>query len=151
MAPVRLRLPSTDQYLSFVIAPAGMFLLFCRTVIDHYMTTGYPLSSSFYHLLTGNALNLVIADGILVGSSFGAYVFAKGMQKGWWGYGWTVVGIQHLMQTLYLAVTVKYTVESDAWWTQSGYLVLHCLSMMMKIHSCKSPLARYFLSTGRRS
>jgi sterol O-acyltransferase len=116
----------------------SMFLLVLQTVIRSLAETGYVLSGTFFHLITGDSLVLAASDAVMVGASGVCVLFVKGMVKGWWGYGWRVKTVQHAMQTAYLAVAVRWTFHRDWYWVQAGFLVLHCLSMLMKIHSCSS-------------
>ncbi|CDZ96511.1 sterol o-acyltransferase [Phaffia rhodozyma] len=126
----------TDPFRGFyTLFWIGLFLLFCQTVIRSYEQTGYFLSGSFFKLISGDALILAVSDAILVGASYLCVPLVQGMKRGWWKYGWPTIAFQHICQAIYLGITVRWTFHRNWYWVQSGFLTLHCLSMMMKIHS----------------
>jgi sterol O-acyltransferase len=57
------------------------------------------------------------------------------LNRGWLRYWGAGAIIQHTLQTLYLALAVRWTFHRDWPWVQSGFLVLHTLTMLMKVHS----------------
>ncbi|WVQ74464.1 hypothetical protein IAR50_004065 [Cryptococcus sp. DSM 104548] len=126
----------TDQFRGFfVLFWIGMALLFLRTTIESWEENRTPLSWTFGRLITGDALVLAISDGIMVLSMFLCVPFVKALQYGWLEYNWTGSVIQHVFQSLYLAIAVWWGYHRQWYWVQSGFLVLHAMSCMMKMHS----------------
>jgi len=50
-------------------------------------------------------------------------------------YYYTGLILQHVAQTLYLGIAVRWTFHRHWPWVQSGFMTLHALSMLMKVHS----------------
>ncbi|EJD07524.1 MBOAT-domain-containing protein [Fomitiporia mediterranea MF3/22] len=116
----------------------SMFLL----VIQNYVVTmeknGYPIEMAFAAMFSRHAFTLALSDGVLVLSTGFCVPFAIALKKGWLNFSpWGVV-IQHTFQTLVLAVAVTWTFKRKWPWVQSGFLTLHSLVMIMKMHSYMS-------------
>jgi sterol O-acyltransferase len=78
---------------------------------------------------------LGITDGIMCAST----VFCLGLQKAicagylsWDRSGWI---IQNIWQTLYLGAIISWTIHRDWPWTHTVFIVIHCITMLMKQHS----------------
>ncbi|WWC72925.1 uncharacterized protein I206_106889 [Kwoniella pini CBS 10737] len=125
-----------DQFRGFfVLFWIGLALLFLRTSVQSWEENRTPLSWNFGRLITGDALVLAVSDLIMVLAMFFCVPFVKGLQYRWYTYGWTGLFIQHTFQTLYLGAAVWWGWHRQWYWVQSGFLVLHALSSMMKMHS----------------
>jgi len=98
--------------------------------------TGEPLSLGFASMFSKHALALALSDATLVGSTIIFCVpFAKALKSGWLKYDAFGIAIQHTYQTAILAVAVVWTFHQQWPWVQSGFLTLHTLVMIMKVHS----------------
>ncbi len=116
----------------------GMGLTMLNTFYSSYKSTGHFLSLTFATLFSKDAEILALSDAVLVGSLFICVPFAQVAKRGWLPYSRALIVLQHLWQALMLGAVVKWT-HFRAWpWVQSGFFVLHTLSMMMKIHSYMS-------------
>jgi sterol O-acyltransferase len=82
-----------------------------RTYIEGIETNGVPLNLHFAMMFSRHALPLALSDFILVLSTGVCVPFAKLLAKGYIKYHWTGVAIQHVWQTLVLAITVKWTFD----------------------------------------
>lgn len=102
-------------------------------------------------MFSRHALSLAISDGILVLSTGLSVPFAIALKKGWLNYYGMGLVIQHTMQTVILFSAITWTFNRQVsvhlvlnpvftfrrkWpWVQSGFLTLHSLVMIMKMHS----------------
>ncbi|KAF8915988.1 MBOAT, membrane-bound O-acyltransferase family-domain-containing protein [Mucidula mucida] len=116
----------------------SIFIFMVRTYIASWESHGSPLNLQFATLLSRDAMTLAISDAVLVGSTALCVPFAKAISKGWIRYYWTGVVIQHTFQTTVLFIAVKWTFNRQWPWVQSGFLTLHSLVMIMKMHSYMS-------------
>ncbi|GAA6001509.1 hypothetical protein JCM5350_007426, partial [Sporobolomyces pararoseus] len=55
--------------------------------------------------------------------------------SGWIRYHGAGLILQHIAQAAFLAIAVRWTFHRQWPWVQSGFLTLHTLSMLMKVHS----------------
>ncbi|KAG9018340.1 hypothetical protein FRB93_000043 [Tulasnella sp. JGI-2019a] len=122
-------------YVLFWIA---IGLLMLRTYVVSFDQTGYPLSLTFATLFSKDALGLALSDAVLVGSTAISVPFVKLLASGrlrYNGAGSMGIIIQHAYQTTMLAVAVLWTFNRQWEWVQSGFFTLHCIVMLMKVHS----------------
>lgn len=56
-----------------------------------------------------DAITLAITDAVLVLSTGGCVLFAKGLRSGWIRYNWSGLLLQHIYQTSILAFAVTWT------------------------------------------
>ncbi|PWN50101.1 MBOAT-domain-containing protein [Violaceomyces palustris] len=113
----------------------SLTLFVLNTSYTSFSDTGSLLSLSFATLFSKDAGILALSDAVLIASTFICVPFAKVCQKGWVRYWPTAVAFQHLWQATLLGVVIKWARYRQWPWVQSGFFVLHTLSMMMKIHS----------------
>ncbi|KAI9458108.1 MBOAT, membrane-bound O-acyltransferase family-domain-containing protein [Russula earlei] len=113
----------------------SIFIWTVRTYIRSMETQGAPLNLQFATLLSRDARTLALSDAVLVLSTAVCVPFAKLVSRGWIKYYWTGVIIQHLLQTFILFAAIKWTFNRQWPWVQSGFLTLHTLTMLMKMHS----------------
>ncbi|KAK0188665.1 MBOAT, membrane-bound O-acyltransferase family-domain-containing protein [Armillaria mellea] len=116
----------------------SIFIFMVRTYINSYESNGAPLNFRFATLLSKDAITLALSDAALVGSTTICVPFAKAISKGWIRYYWTGVIIQHTIQTFILFTAITWTFNRQWPWVQSGFLTLHSLVMIMKMHSYMS-------------
>ncbi|WWC91037.1 uncharacterized protein L201_005977 [Kwoniella dendrophila CBS 6074] len=129
----------SDEFRGFfVLFWIGLALLFLRTSIQSWEINRTPLSWTFGRLITRDAWVLAISDLVMVLAMFFCVPFVKGLQNKWYSYTWTGLIIQHSFQTLYLGVAVWWGYHRQWYWVQSGFLVLHAMSSLMKMHSYMS-------------
>ncbi|GAA5959794.1 hypothetical protein JCM21900_001017 [Sporobolomyces salmonicolor] len=113
-----------------VMAVAGL-----RSVWRRFSESGGLYRWTFAELISQDAVALAMSDAIMAGSTLLCVPFVKLLISGWIPYYRTGLIIQHLGQTLFLAVAVRWTFHRHWPWVQSGFLTLHTLSMLMKTHS----------------
>lgn len=99
------------------------------------MQAGELAFFNFASMFSQHAATLALSDAVLVGSTLLCVPFAKALQHGWIGYHTTGVILQHVFQATLLAVAVTWTFNRHWPWVQSGFLTLHTLVMIMKVHS----------------
>ncbi|WVQ93034.1 hypothetical protein IAU59_000098 [Kwoniella sp. CBS 9459] len=129
----------TDEFRGFfTLFWIGLALLFLRTSLQSWEENRTPLSWTFGRLITGDALVLAISDLIMVSLMLICVPFVKALQYRWFNYYYTGLIIQHTFQFLYLATAVWWGYHRQWYWVQSGFLVLHSMSSMMKMHSYMS-------------
>ena len=76
-----------------------------------------------------------MSDAVMSTSMFVCVVFVKCLKHQWFRYYYTGLVIQHLWQTVYLFVAIWWGYHRQWYWVQAGFLVLHCLSNLMKVGS----------------
>lgn len=106
-----------------------------NTFHNSFTQTGKIISLTFATLFSKDAGVLALSDGVLVGSLFLCVPYAKGLKRGWFRYSPTGLILQHAWQGAILACVIKWARYREWPWVQSGFFVLHTLSMMMKMHS----------------
>jgi len=129
-------LSGTNEFRGFfTLFWMSMFLFTLRTYIISLETNGYPLNFAFATMFSRDAVTLAISDAVLVLTTGLCVPFAKAISKGRIRYYWTGVVLQHFIQTLILFTAVTWTFNRQWPWVQSGFLTLHSLVMIMKMHS----------------
>ncbi|KAF7964512.1 hypothetical protein HWV62_6375, partial [Athelia sp. TMB] len=113
----------------------SMFLFTLRTYIVSFENTGSPLNFVFAMMLSRDAFTLAISDALLVLSTGLCVPFAWAISKGWIKYYYFGMVLQHMLQTMILFAAVTWTFNRQWPWVQSGFLTLHSLVMIMKMHS----------------
>ncbi|KAI0310401.1 MBOAT, membrane-bound O-acyltransferase family-domain-containing protein [Amylostereum chailletii] len=116
----------------------SIFIFTMRTYIRSFQDHGRPLNLELATLFSRDARVLALSDAVLVLSTSICVPFAKAVRNGWIKYYWTGVALQHLLQTFILFAAVKWTFNRQWPWVQSGFLTLHTLVMIMKMHSYMS-------------
>lgn len=87
-------------------------------------------------MISQDAKTLAFSDAVLVASTALFCVpYAKALQTGWLRYNTFGLLIQHLFQTTLLFTAIVWTFNRRWPWVQSGFLTLHSLVMIMKVHS----------------
>ncbi|KAJ9121020.1 hypothetical protein QFC24_005001 [Naganishia onofrii] len=127
---------ATDPFWGFyTLFWIGLFLVLCRAVVHSWETSRTLLSFTFGRLITRDGWVLAVSDFIMVASMFVCVPFVKGLKNGTYRYYWTGAIIQHLWQTAFLGIVIWWGWYRQWYWVQAGFLVLHALSSMMKMHS----------------
>ncbi|GAA5907627.1 uncharacterized protein JCM6883_001838 [Sporobolomyces salmoneus] len=106
-----------------------------RTVMRKFEESGGFYTWDFAELISEDAMNLAMSDAIMVGSTLLCVPFVKLILSGWIRYYGAGLILQHIGQAGFLAVAVRWTFHRQWPWVQSGFLTLHTLSMLMKVHS----------------
>ncbi|GAA5833305.1 hypothetical protein JCM5353_008529 [Sporobolomyces roseus] len=106
-----------------------------RTVMRKFEESGGLYRWSFAELISEDGLNLAMSDAVMVGSTLLCVPFVKLLLSGWVRYYGAGLILQHLGQAAFLAIAVRWTFHRQWPWVQSGFLTLHTLSMLMKVHS----------------
>ena len=140
--------------MSVISLMIGLGLLFIQTSLRSWEANRTPLSWKFGKLITGDALVLALADGLMTIGQFFCVPFVKGLIGRGYKYYWVGLVIQHTYQTLYLGVAIWIGVHRQWYWVQAGFLVLRklsnlgisfltdssdCLSNMMKVNTPPGP------------
>jgi hypothetical protein len=102
----------------------GLGLLFIQTSLRSWEANRTPLSWKFGKLITGDALVLALADGLMTLGQFFCVPFVKGLIARGYRYYWVGLVIQHTYQTFYLSVAIWIGVHRQWYWVQAGFLVL---------------------------
>ncbi|RPD64216.1 MBOAT-domain-containing protein [Lentinus tigrinus ALCF2SS1-7] len=119
----------------FTLFWVSLFLFALRTYVVSTETNGLPLNLEFATMFSQDAITLAISDAVLVLNTGLCVPFAKAIAKGWLRYYPVGLVLQHLWQCSVLAITVTWTFNRHWPWVQSGFLTLHSLVMIMKMHS----------------
>ncbi|EGN96816.1 hypothetical protein SERLA73DRAFT_58578 [Serpula lacrymans var. lacrymans S7.3] len=119
----------------FTLFWISIFLFTIQTYISSFEANGYALSFAFATMFSRDAITLALSDALLVLTTAICVPFAILISKGWIRYYSTGLIIQHVFQTCMLVTAVTWTFNRQWPWVQSGYLTLHTLVMIMKMHS----------------
>ncbi|TFK63001.1 MBOAT-domain-containing protein [Pluteus cervinus] len=119
----------------FTLFWTSIFIWTVRTYVGSIEANGQALNLGFATMFSQDAITLALSDAVLVGSTFLCVPFAKAISRGWIRYYWTGVILQHTLQTLLLFIAVAWTFNRKWPWVQSGFLTLHTIVMIMKVHS----------------
>ncbi|GAA99619.1 uncharacterized protein L969DRAFT_94070 [Mixia osmundae IAM 14324] len=112
-----------------------IFIAAIRTLYTSYITSGVAVSLRFAALFSEDAKVLALSDAVMVTSTFLCVPFVKMMKRDWIRYYGLGMVIQHLVQAAFLFAAVRWTFYRNWPWVQSGFMTLHSLVMLMKIHS----------------
>ncbi|THV02464.1 MBOAT-domain-containing protein [Dendrothele bispora CBS 962.96] len=130
---------TTNEFRGFfTLFWISIFIFMVRTYILSFEEHGHALNLHFASMFSRDAITLALSDGVLVASTGVSVLFAKAIAKGWVRYYWTGVIIQHIIQTVILFTAISWTFNRQWPWVQSGFLTLHSLVMIMKMHSYMS-------------
>ncbi|KAF8634546.1 hypothetical protein AX17_004137 [Amanita inopinata Kibby_2008] len=113
----------------------SIFIFSVQTYVHGIETNGRPLDLEFATLFSRDAVAVALSDAVMVLSTTLAVPFAIALKKGWIRYYWTGLVLQHIYQTFILFSAIKWTFDRKWPWVQSGFLTLHSLVMIMKMHS----------------
>ncbi|KAG8221011.1 major facilitator superfamily domain-containing protein [Butyriboletus roseoflavus] len=116
----------------FTLFWMSLFLFTVQTFVSSLEVNGYALSFAFATMFSRDVVVLALSDAILVLTTAICVPFAKAISKGWIKYYWVV---QHVIQTFVLVAVITWIYHRQWPWVQSGFLTLHSLVMIMKMHS----------------
>ncbi|KIK93518.1 hypothetical protein PAXRUDRAFT_34014 [Paxillus rubicundulus Ve08.2h10] len=119
----------------FTLFWISLFLFTVQTYISSFEANGYALSFAFATMFSRDAVAVALSDAVLVLTTALCVPFAKAISKGWTRYHWAGVVAQHIFQTCILVAVITWTYHRQWPWVQSGFLTLHSLVMIMKVHS----------------
>ncbi|KAL9111418.1 MAG: hypothetical protein Q9227_004095 [Pyrenula ochraceoflavens] len=121
----------------FVLFWLGLGLLVFTSALRNIKETGYPLKFNQWRLLLANVVQMGISDGLMVLSTGLCLplhnLYRNGPKLLWWRNGGIV--IQSLFQAAWLALWVKWPFFLGWTWTAQVFLILHMLTLFMKMHS----------------
>ncbi|KAI5476326.1 hypothetical protein MNV49_007839 [Pseudohyphozyma bogoriensis] len=112
-----------------------IFIGAVRTGVNHYHEAGVVWGMRFATLISEDAKMLAVSDGVMVLSTILCVPFVQLINRRWLSYYWTGAVIQHVAQALFLGLAVRWTFYRSWPWVQSGFMTLHSLSLLMKVHS----------------
>ncbi|GLB41942.1 putative sterol O-acyltransferase [Lyophyllum shimeji] len=113
----------------------SIFIFTIRAYVQGIESSGRPLNLALATMFSQDAIMLAISDLVLVLSTCVCLPLAYAMKKRWIRYYWTGMIIQHVLQSSILAGAITWTFNRKWPWVQSGFLTLHSLVMIMKMHS----------------
>ncbi|KAG6833002.1 hypothetical protein H0H87_012588 [Tephrocybe sp. NHM501043] len=113
----------------------SIFIFTVRVYVRGIEATGRPLNLAFATMFSQDLVVLALSDAVLVLSTGLCVPFALALKKRWIRYYWTGMFIQHIFQTSILCAGITWTFNRRWPWVQSGFLTLHSLVMIMKMHS----------------
>lgn len=121
---------------------AGFFVLFwmvmafycASTIYVNYKHEGVAFKMYFYSLFSQHALNLAIADLTMIASTYSVLLIMKTLNAGWMSYNVSWV-VQHVYQTIWFFSCLTFIITRHWPWVQTGFFVLHSISMLMKQHA----------------
>lgn len=119
----------------FTLFWISIFIFTVRTYIRSIETHGHALNLNFAARFSEDAITLAISDFFVVLTTGLCVPFAKAVSKGWIRYQYTGMVLQHVLQTTLLFSAIVWTFNRQWPWVQSGYLTLHSIVMVMKMHS----------------
>ncbi|EPS29101.1 hypothetical protein PDE_04050 [Penicillium oxalicum 114-2] len=124
----------------FTLFWLGVAMMVIKVAANNYRAFGTPFGRTeiIDLMLSRDLLVLGITDFVMCWSTIFCWGFQRMIFGGWvqWsGWGWI---IQNIWQTLYLAGFIWWTYHRDWPWTHTVFMVLHCLTMLMKQHSYAS-------------
>ncbi|KJA28058.1 hypothetical protein HYPSUDRAFT_62448 [Hypholoma sublateritium FD-334 SS-4] len=127
---------STNEFRGFFsLFWISIFIFTVQSYVRSIETSGRPLNLAFAAMFSQDAVTLALSDAVLVLSTGICVPFALALKNGWIRYYWTGVVLQHLLQTTILFSAISWTFNRNWPWVQSGFLTLHSLVMIMKMHS----------------
>ncbi|KAI8448368.1 MBOAT, membrane-bound O-acyltransferase family-domain-containing protein [Phakopsora pachyrhizi] len=119
----------------------GFYSLFWILLVAHTISTVHLEGSirnfrlKLADLITQDLFRLMIVDLSMIASTFSSVIYSKLVQKNYLSYDRLGVTVQHLYQSIWFALWISL-IYSYKWpWVQSGFLTLHSITMLMKIHS----------------
>ncbi|KAG6831097.1 hypothetical protein H0H92_012774 [Tricholoma furcatifolium] len=113
----------------------SIFIFTVRVYVRGIESHGRPLNLAFATMFSQDLVTLAISDAVLVLSTSVCVPFALALKKRWIKYYWFGMVIQHIFQTSVLCAAITWTFNRKWPWVQSGFLTLHSLVMIMKMHS----------------
>ncbi|ORY49495.1 hypothetical protein BCR33DRAFT_763259, partial [Rhizoclosmatium globosum] len=123
---------SLRGFITFFWMGIGWYSVF--TLHRSFMENGEFVRPQFLKLLGHDAQTLAIADAVLV-LSCGTCVLIQGAVKhGFVGRRVASIG-GHVWLVGWFVGFMMWILRKDWRWTQTGYLTLHCIAMLMKQHS----------------
>ncbi|KAJ3042246.1 hypothetical protein HK097_002080 [Rhizophlyctis rosea] len=123
----------------------GFFMLFWMAMAaymssafyQNWKIEGTPLRLRLMSSLSLDSGGLVLSDMALVGSMFVCVIIQKLLAWGWIPLSFSLP-LHHIWQSTWFATAVVWVFYKDWPWVQSGFFVLHSMSMLMKQHSYMS-------------
>ncbi|CAG7953617.1 unnamed protein product [Penicillium nalgiovense] len=121
----------------FVLFWMGVTLMLFRLAANNWRTYGsvWGKNEIIRLMMDKDVMVLGLTDFLLCWSTGFCLILQRVVLKGyirWNGLGWL---IQNIWQTTYLGVVIWWTYHRDWPWTHTVFIVLHCLTMLMKQHS----------------
>jgi len=118
----------------------GLYALFWILLAFHILATlhasgSLAIQSPLARLFSKHLPQLAVVDLCLVASTFSALGFAQLLSNRVFEYCNTGLIIQHVFQFSWLVAWISYIYHREWPWIQSGFLTLHSITMLMKIHS----------------
>jgi len=100
----------------------------------HALRTGTEFHVRLFTTMSKDLAVLGVADLALVAFTFTAYLHQRLVMAGWLKSPLDVV-MQHLQQAALFALAALFIYGRDWPWIQSGTLMMHAITLFMKMHS----------------
>lgn len=119
----------------FVLFWMAMSIYVILTFVRNYENHGVLFGSRLFKIFSADGLVLIITDFVMILSTFSSFFIHKLIV--WRVFRRKYIGraLQHLSQTLFLGVFLSWIYHRDFKWVQTGFLTLHTMTMLMKMHS----------------
>jgi sterol O-acyltransferase len=123
----------------FVLFWIGLAIMAFSTIFRNMKETGYPFRVQIWHLFTVKTWELALADALMVLTTGVSVPLQQLVRKGTGNpvNRWNRAGItvQSLYQAFWFSVWVAVPFHFEWTWTAQVFLVLHTLTLLMKMHS----------------
>ncbi|KAI8814208.1 MBOAT, membrane-bound O-acyltransferase family-domain-containing protein, partial [Cladochytrium replicatum] len=112
----------------------GMAVYVMYTMYTNWRREGIPLRLNFLNHISLDGWGLAVSDAVLVLSCGISVVITKLYIAGWIPKS-AILIVQNVWQASWFATCVYWVFHRDWPWVQSGFFVMHSISMLMKQHS----------------
>lgn len=121
----------------FVLFWIGLAIMAITTMLRNVKDTGHPFRYEIWQLFTIKTWELAVADFLMVATSALNLPLQQLYARKTFGLRWKNAGmaIQTLYQTLWFSIWVAVPFHLKWTWTAQVFLVLHTLTLLMKMHS----------------
>lgn len=119
----------------FVLFWIGLAIMAITTMLRNVKDTGHPFRYEIWQLFTIKTWELAVADFLMVATSGVNLPLQKAFSANIMRWKNAGIVIQTLYQTLWFSIWVAVPFHFNWTWTAQVFLVLHTLTLLMKMHS----------------
>ena len=119
----------------FVLFWIGLAIMAITTMLRNVKDTGHPFRHEIWQLFTIKTWELAVADFLMVATSAANLPLQQAYSKNLVRWKTTGMVIQTLYQTFWFSIWVAVPFHFNWTWTAQVFLVLHTLTLLMKMHS----------------
>jgi sterol O-acyltransferase len=115
----------------------GLAIMGITTMLRNYKDTGYPLRVQIWGLFTVKLWHLAIAEFLMVSGTAVSLPLHRLFRKsrGVWSWYKGGMAVQSIYQVVWLAFWIAVPFIFNWTWTAQVFFVLHCMVLLMKMHS----------------